>query len=396
MTNKPYFNSQDKQFCCGCRACENICSFEAIKMEYDSEGFLYPVIEKSKCHDCGLCIKTCPVINKPNSHTPESVYALQYQEACSLKNSSSGGVFIGIAKYIQSIGGSVFGCIFDENNKAIIVEADSEEMLYKMQGSKYVSSDTGNSYSQVKRLLDDGTMVFYSGAPCQVAGLRNFLKKDYENLLTMDFLCHGMPSDKMFQSNIQYLEKKYRGRVSDYQFRDKSLKGWGLVSSFLVKGKRRFESGQLNGYFTGFIKGYMNRYSCYSCAFRGLERISDITVGDFWGYSGEKINSEQGVSFLTVNTEAGRKIYNDAIIGHYLIQETSTTDVGKANSSLISNETENVPEIRKKIYSELDHNGYEMIRKKYFIPKKYWLIKLSNRTPVVLKKGLMDLYRRIK
>jgi len=396
MTNRSYFNSQDKHFCCGCRACENVCSFEAIKMEYDSEGFLYPVIEKSNCHKCGQCIKTCPVINRPLSNTPESVYALQYQDCCSLKNSSSGGVFIGIAKYIQSIGGSVFGCILDENNKAIIVEADSEEMLHKMQGSKYVSSDTGNSYSQVKQLLDDGTMVFYSGAPCQVAGLRNFLKKDYENLLTMDFLCHGMPAEKIFQANLRYLENQYGGEISDYKFRDKSLKGWGHVSSFKINEKRYYEAGTLNGYFSGFINGLLNRYSCYSCAFRGLERISDITVGDFWGYSGSKINSEQGVSFLTVNTEAGRRIYNHAIVGHYLIQESSTTDVGEMNSSLVSNETEPVPEIRKKIYLELDHDGYEKIRKKYFIPKKYWLIKLSNHIPTTIKKGLISLYRRLK
>lgn len=395
MIDKSYFETNDKTLCCGCRACENICACSAISMKEDDEGFLYPIIYDSKCINCGLCSQVCPVINKPKSNIVSEVYALQYKNEEKLKNSASGGVFIGIAENFIQQGGVVFGCILDENHKAIIIEAKNENMLEKMQDSKYVSSDTMASYKRVKQLLEEGKSIFYSGAPCQIAGLRNYLKKDYDNLFTMDFLCHGMPSSKFFTENVKYLEKKYGGKLTEYKFRDKTLKGWGLVSSFYIE-KKIYEPGRTNAYFTGFINGLLNRYSCYSCAFRGLERISDITVGDFWGYSDKEIDAKKGVSFVSVNTGKGKCIFDEIILNSYIVNKSTAQKVGEMNSSLICDDNEEVPEIRHRIYKDLEAIGYKNVRKKYLMPKQYLLMRIVNMIPTSLKEILVRFYRRTR
>ncbi len=386
-----YLNTLDKTKCSGCRACEHICAFGAINMDKDEEGFLYPLLDASKCVNCGMCGKVCPISNPPEKKVIREIYALQYKDRDALLRSSSGGVFIGIARKIIENGGIVFGCIFNENNEAVIVGTDKYDLLDKMQGSKYVSSDTRDSYTKAKKYLDDGKTVFFTGAPCQVAGLKSFLKKPYENLFTMDFLCHGMPSHDFFEENIKFIQDKRKGALSRYQFRDKSFKGWGHVTSYVANGKKYFEPGKINAYFNGFINGYLNRYSCYECHFRGDKRIADITVGDFWGCDLNTVNIENGISFASINTENGNKILNEILTKEFFIEPTTIDKVGKQNSSINSEEKEIIPEIRKKIYSELYESGYIATRKKYLIPKDYLQKKIVNKIPKKLKKLLISL-----
>ena len=386
----------DKSLCCGCRACENICVINAITMQEDDEGFLYPAINSLTCVNCGQCRTVCPIVSRPLLNNVGDVYALQYKDNDKLINSSSGGVFIGITEKFIDQNGVVFGCVLDENNKAVIIETKEKNTVQMMQGSKYVSSDTKRTYTRVKELLEKGEMVFYSGAPCQIAGLKKFLKKDYCNLFTMDFLCHGMPARNIFGENIKFLEKKYNGSITNYRFRDKSLKGWGHVSSFYVNNKKKYEPGQLNAYFYGFIKKYLNRYSCYACSFRGQKRVADITVGDFWGYFDENIDVSKGVSFVSLNTDNGKQIFDRFIADDFKVNKSDVYRVAEMNSSILYEEKDQIPDIRRKIYKDLKEKGYKKVREMYLIPKNYFIKKIINTLPSGVRDRIVSLYRRKK
>lgn len=374
METKSYFDTYDKSLCCGCRACEQTCKKNAISMVSDSDGFIYPEINKDLCVECNACRKVCPVSRNDEKKAIKKIYELQNKDEDALKKSSSGGVFISLARYVLSIEGVVFGTVFNENNEAVFVSADTLSGLERMQGSKYVFSDTKKAYSEAEAYLKEGRTVLFTGTPCQVAGLKCFLKKDYENLITMDFLCHGVPSPKAFDENVKYLSQKYKGEISDYKFRDKSLKGWGIVASFMVNGKRCYEPGNLNEYFFGFIKGFFNRYSCYNCHFRGENRYSDITVGDFWGCTDDKLNIRKGISFAAVNTVTGETVF-EKVKQDFIYKETSVESVSKENATLIISEKEDIPEIRSTIYEKINTDGYKTVAKKHLTMKKRFMYK---------------------
>lgn len=390
-----YLSTLDKTKCSGCRACEHACALNAIKLDKDEEGFLYPVLDSSKCINCGMCHKVCPISNPQKENEIQTIYALQYKDDKALKNSASGGVFIGIAKKIIENGGIVFGCIFNENNEAIIKDTNTYEFLDKMQGSKYVSSDTADSFEKAKKYLDEGKTVFFTGAPCQVAGLKSFLRKPYDNLFTMDFLCHGMPSQTFFKENISFIEKKRKGKLCDYKFRDKSHKGWGHVTSYVINGKKYYEPGKINPYFNGFINGYLNRYSCYECHFRGIKRASDITVGDFWGCDLSKMNPEKGISFASINSKNGKKILDEILNSEFIISPTTIDKVSRENGTINSEKKDYLPEIRKTIYAELQNLGYPATKKKYLIPKNYLAKKIAGRMPKKLKASIVRLLKKL-
>lgn len=390
-----YLCTLDKTKCSGCRACEHACLVNAITMSKDEEGFLYPAIDSSKCVDCNMCYKVCPISSSPEKKEIQQIYALQYKDDKALIKSASGGVFIGIARKIIEAGGIVFGCIFNENNEAIITDTNSYELLDKMQGSKYVSSDTRQSFVRAKQYLDDGKTVFFTGAPCQIAGLKSFLKKPYSNLFTMDFLCHGMPSQTFFEENLKFIEDKRKGKLYDYKFRDKAHKGWGHVTSYIVNGKKYFEPGKINSYFNGFINGYLNRYSCYECHFRGVKRTADITVGDFWGCDLSNMNIEKGVSFASINTQNGIKILNEILKEEFIILPTTIDKVSKENGTISSEKKDNLPELRKNIYSELHKSGYKVTRKKHLIPKDYLQKIIISKIPKKFKKIIIKIIKKL-
>lgn len=395
MSEKNYFLSKDKSVCSGCRACQQACPCNAIQMRADDEGFLYPHIIEEKCVKCGKCENICPVHSPVSKSSIDEIYAVQSKDAESLSNSSSGGVFAVLADVFIKNQGVVFGCVL-ENNSATIISTTKQEKINQMQGSKYVSSDTGNTYQEAKQLLDSGVSVFYTGTPCQIAGLRAFLGKDYENLITMDFLCHGVPSAEIFKENIKYIEQKYKGELSEYKFRDKSLKGWGHVTSFCVKGKKHYQPGKLNAYFCGFINNYLNRYICYSCPFRGQERMSDFTVGDFWGYDTEKVNTQKGVSFIAINLDKGKKMFEEKLKDSFFVESTTVATVSKMNSSILSGKESEIPNERKSIYKYVKDNGYQKTVKKFLIPKNYVVLRISTMLPDGVKKRIVKLIGRMK
>lgn len=397
-----YLDTYDKTLCVGCRACEQACPKGAIRMCEDTEGYIYPQIDENACVDCGICRKKCPVSNKPETSAYRKFYALQAKNTNELNNSSSGGAFITFAKKIINDGGVVYGCILDSDFKAKICSAHSVDELIPMQGSKYVSSDVGNTYAEVKGHLENGKKVMYVGTPCQIAGLKSFLGKEYEMLVTVDFLCHGVPSGKLFCENIRYLEKKYKGKISDYRFRDKSKKGWGLVSSFYVnrngKIKKKYEIDKVNGYFYGFISGWIDRLSCYSCRFVGQERIADITIGDFWGITDKEniFDIMSGVSLCMVNTEKGEELLN-SLKSKFKIVEKRIDDAMQGNGSLSSNVRKMpVPDQRVVIYKKLAEGKYPELAESLLRPEGYYKLKLTNDLlPGGIFKKMRDIKRRL-
>lgn len=295
-----------KNICTGCGVCLNICLKNAIEMKMDNEGFLYPVIDKTKCIDCNLCAKKCPAVNKVEKHPEqENVYAICGSDEICLR-SSSGGAFELIANQFFTEGGYICGASWSDDFKKVehIIISDKKD-LHKLQTSKYVQSEIGNSYKEVKTLLEEGKKVLFSGTPCQVGGLKSFLGKDYENLLTIDILCHSAPSPMVWR---KYLEELTRGKeiVNVSHRSKKSVNGHRKHTALLIDfkdGTNIYKTVSKSDYLTGFSAGLLDRKSCATCNYASVARVGDITLADFWKLEefDSSIDTSKGVSLCIVN-----------------------------------------------------------------------------------------------
>ena len=328
-------NFLDSSQCCGCGSCANACPKGCILMRPDEEGFLYPQAEEARCIHCGLCETVCPVLHPPLlPGEPEAYAAKHVSDAVKLK-SSSGGIFSALAQPILAAGGVVFGAGFDGHWEVRHQYAENEAELDNLRRSKYVQSDIGQTFRRAKNFLDSGREVFFTGTPCQIAGLKNFLGKEYPRLLTADVICHAVPSPavwRLFLRQTLPLEQ-----IRSINFREKHFDWPHFYLSFLTPnglcahGNARRLTERLgfrlqvvaaaaaaliyhNAFLKGFLKELFNRPSCHSCAFKGMHRGADFTLGDLWGnWEGliRKRDRRFGVSALLVNTEKGR---------HFLMQ----------------------------------------------------------------------------
>ena len=310
-------DEMDKKKCCGCRACEQVCPKHAIKMIENEEGFFEPRIDKALCVDCGLCIKKCAQCNDIGNYrkmNQSKVFAAKNKNKEEQSQSSSGGVFSVIANYIIENNGIVYGCVFNEHMEAEHIGIENKEDLVKLRGSKYVQSNTQCTYSEVKKYLENGSYVLYSGTPCQIAGLRLFLGEEYGNLITIDLLCHGVPSEKIFKKYLKWLEQKNNSKVKEYFFRNKQKTTWGLTYKprVLFEKGTKLLSGNTDPYIKAFLKGTILRESCYNCKYTSFERVGDITLGDFWGIENEypKFWDSKGVSFIKLNTNKSLELFD--------------------------------------------------------------------------------------
>lgn len=384
-----YLATQDESICCGCGGCAEICPKNALSLLPNKEGFRYPAIDANRCVDCKLCEKVCPEMNPPQKSEPLEIYALQSKNVEELLKSSSGGAFRLVADSVIRQGGAVVGCIWNEKMEPVLTIAGSMDGLSPMQGSKYLSSSTEHTYSQTEKLLDAGKIVLFTGTPCQCAGLLNFLRKPYDNLLTMDFLCHGVPSQMAFDSYRESL-----GTVTDYRFRDKGKHGWGHTSSYVTKsGKKRiYSEGSINSYDFGFLNGYLSRYSCYTCNFQGYARATDYTICDFWGYRRfyNEIETYGGVSAFQVNTLKGKE-YMTQFAQNARLHIANREDVAVENPAIIRSHEKTVPELRKTIYRQIQTEGWRAIEKKYLRCKHFYLKKLW----YMLPDGLTRTFKKI-
>ena len=360
-----------EHLCLECRACEQICSKHAISMQENAEGFSYPKIDMDICVDCGLCVKVCPAIHADDIKSKScDVYAAQLKDKAILKKSSSGGVFSLIAEYVIGSGGIVFGAAWDEHLQLRHIGVESIDALQKLRGSKYVHSDIGNTFVQARDNLKTGRLVYFTGTPCQIAGFKLFLRKDYTNLITSDLVCHGTPSQKLFNLFVKGMEKDRNVRLIDYQFRDKKVFGWSCSSSSSInrktgKKKYHFYDRNMVGYFQAFIKGHITREDCYKCPFACPERVSDITLADYWDISShhpEFPNRRDGVSLILINSTKGRNLLDLLEKNVILCKSTLTSALETSNHNLKASTPR--PSERDKAYTEA-FSDFESFRNKY-------------------------------
>ena len=301
----------NKVDCCGCNGCTNVCPKECISMEIDNEGFWYPKVDKSKCINCDLCVKVCPIINTPKIENEAVIaYACKNKELNVRVNSSSGGVFSLLCKDVIECGGVVFGAAYDENFDVRHIYAETIEDCNQFRGSKYVQSKIGDTYKQAKKFLNEGRTVLFSGTQCQIKGLNLYLMKRYENLISVDIVCHGVPSPKVFKSYKELLVKRYKGNIKDIRFRDKR-KGWkefSYVTEF-DNGKVYSETLKEDIYMKGFLKDLYLRPSCYKCTSKNYTDGSDLSLADYWGVQNihPEFDDDKGISLVIANTAKGKQ-----------------------------------------------------------------------------------------
>lgn len=298
------------KICNGCHTCYSVCPKQAIKMFFNSEGFLYPQIDEGLCIKCGLCEKLCPVINPQKKDDEETLaYAVINNNEKIRLESSSGGVFTALAENVISQGGIVFGAKFNSDFNVIHGYTDSVEGLADFRGSKYVQSTIGDSYKDCKRFLEEGRNVLFSGTPCQIAGLKSFLNKEYENLLLVDIICHGVPSPLLWSEYKKYHEKKSASQIVKIAFRRKN-DGWKQYSLAVTFGNASeyCQTLRQDAYLKLFLKDVCLRESCYNCKYKTEKRISDITIADFWGVQNEypELDDDKGTSFVITHSDKGK------------------------------------------------------------------------------------------
>ena len=389
-----YFITKNENECSGCGACVSKCPHSAISLQKNNEGFLYPEINKALCTDCGLCNKVCPFENPPTKAAPLDICLVQHLNEEILSKSSSGGVFRLLADYVLKQDGYVCGCILNDKHEAVLTLTQESDIIEKMMGSKYVYSKACDVYASVKQKLDQNHPVLFTGSPCQCAAIIKFLGKPYENLITAEFLCHGMPSQTAFE---YYLKSKTSdlSSISNIQFRDKSKKGWGLVVSFIKGKKKHYSVENTDSYLFAFIRGYLNRYACYECPFTGEERYTDFTFADFWGVEKyhSDIKKEKGVSAVSVNTVKAQKI-KQTLENSAIWQETKREYVAFGNPAILEKHSGKAPAIRKNIYETIKNNGWKYCEKRFFRPHHYIIKKIWYRLPRKLTNKIKALVRR--
>ena len=337
----------NKYRCCGCEACVQACPKQCISFDEDEEGFRYPFTNKQSCIECGLCEKVCPVLHEGKPIRPIHVFAAKNISSKEVQDSSSGGIFIVLAKYIISKGGVVFGAKFNEKWDVEHSFAEKEEDLYELMGSKYVQSTIGKSYIDAKKFLAENRFVLFSGTPCQIAGLMHFLGKRYDKLLTVEVLCHGVPSPRVWRRYLNELKDdvwRMKNTVSPHSilsswkakpscggnevkiegisFRDKRI-GWKNYSFVLTLSKPSDDGEQKtvsfsqmhrdNAYTKGMLNNIFTRPICYQCPFRSQKSNCDLSLGDFWEI--EKTDSRfadnKGTSMVLINSELGLKVWEE-------------------------------------------------------------------------------------
>lgn len=304
--------------CTGCASCFNICPKDAIHLLSDKKGFYIPKIDHNLCVNCGLCIDSCPVINiKLDQKEYPEVLACWSKDDVIRKNCTSGGISHIVAKFIIKNGGVVYGAVINDSYKVVHTRIDKLNDLAKMQGSKYVQSYIGNTFRQVLRDLNNDCLVLYTGTPCQIAGLKNYLKKDYNNLYTIDIICHGAPSPLIFKKYIENIFLKYstHGQIVDIKFRYKSPTWTNFSMKISFADGFVYVNDMYNDpYLRSFLENYITRECCHDCKFTNIKRVGDITLADFWSYISETYknrNTEKGMNLLLINSKNGKRLINE-------------------------------------------------------------------------------------
>lgn len=395
---------EKKELCCGCCACMNVCPKGAILMKEDENGFVYPEINGKICISCGVCQKVCAYQHIQETNTPQHTYVAVTANT-DQKQSASGGAFASLATSVLADGGIVFGASMETVDGKLTpmhIGVERQEDLIKLMGSKYVQSAIGTVYREVQNYLKNGKLVLFSGTPCQVAGLKGFLRCGYDNLLTVDIICHGVPNSKFFQDYIALLEAKHRKKIVDFKFRDKN-RGWGLTGNITYIVNKQMKTEPIfhmeSSYYELFLDSAIYRESCYKCKYACNNRPADITIGDYWGIQKnhadllrkEKLDESRGISCLIVNSRKG---------GEFLKRYHSGLRLWDSEFNNVSEQNQQLqhPSIKSAYWADIfaiyRNGGYPAVER-WFVANYpvSALAKLKNRFPYRLK---LWLKRRMK
>lgn len=345
-----------KEECCGCQACAQICPKSCVTMQPDEEGFLYPIVDTTACIQCGLCERVCPELHSTRSGEIAPIaYAAYNRDEKTRMESSSGGVFTLLAEQVLNQNGVIYGVAM-EHSYVLHIRVDQKDGLKQLRGSKYVQSDTSGIYLQVKRDLDDRHLVLFTGTPCQIEGLKGFLRREYENLICMDFICHGVPAPKVWEKYVSLREKTSGARIERVNFRHKKY-GWEMFSMMIhFENKTAYHSKRKNDlYMRTFMSDICLRPSCYHCSFKKRSRVADITVADFWGIDEAcpDMNDEKGISMVVLHSRKGERLFEliskDMIWRKVDVESAICSNLAMIRSSKMP---ENRQEFMKRIQTE--------------------------------------------
>lgn len=387
----------NKSDCCGCWGCENICPRKCISMIEDNEGFRYPVVDVENCIDCGLCEKVCPIkIQICDNFIPKS-YVVQNKDGFVLRNSTSGGFYSAISKYVIEQGGVVFGAAFDENMVLKHTYSETYDICSKYQGSKYVQSLIGDSYKQAKKFLEAGRLVVFSGTPCQIAGLYGFLmNRRYENLITVDLVCRGTPSPFVLKKYLEYYASEVGSPVVDYRSRDKYY-GYNYSTATITFADKscKYHKGKESDFMLGlYFNNLISRPSCYDCHFKTLHRLSDITIFDCWNAPAVSQSfTSNGATNVFIHTQRGSGIF-EKLKDNFIWSVSDIKSIIMKDGIMIRN---NVPENhrRAEFFKDLNILSIKDLEKKY-LPKSFILRICYYLKPFFYKIGIFSLYFKLK
>lgn len=328
--------------CAGCTACASVCPKGCIAMTVDENGFLYPLVDAEKCVGCGLCEKVCPIIHPPEKPGNEpGAYAAYSKDEAMRLSSSSGGVFTEFAKAVLNDGGAVFGAAYNAQFEVLHICVENEADLAKLRGAKYAQSDLLGIFADVKCRLDQGQKVLFSGTPCQVGGLKAFLRKDYENLLAVDFVCHSVPSPMAWREYVKYRAQQDNGGAMPkaINLRHKQT-GW---TNYQYSNLFTYADGHTHAARSGeslymrlFVGDYINRRSCANCQFKGYSRVSDLTIGDFWGIwdIAPEMDDNKGTSVVLVQSQQGAELLR-SISDRLVLKPVMLEDASRQNGAML-------------------------------------------------------------
>ena len=370
-------NISDKQKCCGCNACGDVCPKAAITFKTDIEGFWYPEVNKETCIDCGLCEKVCPIINindlKKNDYPkPAHVFAAVNKNMRVRWNSTSGGAYTALAEAMLEQGGYVSGAIYNDGFTGVHnYISNNPEDLEKLRSSKYLQSNAEGIFREIKDLLVKGEKVLACGTPCQMTALRSFLRKDYDNLIIIDFICRGVNSPKVYRAYLDSLEKKFGSRVVYVKAKNKEL-GWRNLTRKVTfeNGKSYYGIHMQDDFRRGYHTNVYCRPSCYDCQFKDFPRISDITIADYWGIEkvDKNLDMNIGTSMILLNSNKGIAFF-ESVKEKLEYRETSFESILGGNIAL-KKSIEPAKIDRNAFFKDLDENDFDYVTQKYFPLKK--------------------------
>ena len=367
----------NKVDCCGCNACGDVCAKQAITFKTDNEGFWYPEVDKDKCIDCHLCERICPIINiddlkKNDFDKPSHTYAAVHKNMRIRWDSTSGGAFSALAEVMYSQGGYVSGALYNEDFSVRNFVSNNPADLVRLRSSKYLQSNSEGLYKEIQALLKKGEKVLTCGTPCQMTALRSFLRKDYDNLVIVDFICRGVNSPKVYRSYLDSLEKRYNSKIVYVKAKNKEL-GWRNLTrkvSF-ANGESYYGVLMEDDFRRGYHTNVFCRPSCYDCKFKGFPRIADITIADYWGMEkiDKNLDNNIGTSMILLNSRKGENYFQ--LVKHILdYKETSFESVFCGNLALLKS-IEPAKIDRDSFFIDLNEHGFDYVTAKYF-PLRKW------------------------